>query len=37
VKYFKSLAAQLKKECNEKYDMGEATQTLKRLLEENSL
>ncbi|XP_046454065.1 glutamyl-tRNA(Gln) amidotransferase subunit B, mitochondrial-like [Daphnia pulex] len=36
-KIFKSLAAQLKKECNDKYDMGDATQTLKRLLEEKNL
>jgi hypothetical protein len=34
---FKNLAAQLKKECSDKYDMGEATQTLKMLLEENNL
>jgi hypothetical protein len=32
---FKNLAAQLKKECNEKYDMGVATEILKRLLEES--
>ncbi|KAK4017619.1 glutamyl-tRNA(Gln) amidotransferase subunit B, mitochondrial [Daphnia magna] len=33
-KVFKSLSAHLNKECNNKYDMGEATQTLRRLLQE---
>ncbi len=35
-KVFNSLGAQLKKACNDKFDMGEATQTLRRLLEKEN-
>ena len=35
-KVFSSLGAQLKKACNDRFDMGEATQTLRRLLEKKN-